>query len=270
MKVFYFFVLFLFSFSFADELFLYREKPANYVQYEEFLVADGVSVIGPVKLLPHASLDSLKVETGSESIKILAVLVENTGKNWKNNIIDKHISVEGQGRFIRGKVKSIEGNFIIIDTNRGTVITTLPDFPERISSLLRWEELFSPYVMVKINSSFSGNSTFRFVYQIDGITWEPVYLYKKDKEFVEEFIKIENKTNINFQNVKLYIKYKDKTFKEFETSIESNSKKLIKTGEYTVKNGIINTENKLIDGKVAVYDRDEFLGFRILKKNIIK
>jgi len=84
MKVFYFFVLFIFCLSFADELFLYREKPANYVQYEEFLVADGVSVIGPVKLLPNALLDGLKVETGSESIKILAVLVENTGKDNHN------------------------------------------------------------------------------------------------------------------------------------------------------------------------------------------
>ncbi len=263
-------LLIVFGFSFADELFIYKNKPAVYVQYEEFLVADGISVIGPVKLLPNAILKNLRVETGSKNIDIKAILIENTGKNWKESIIGKHISIEGQGRFIKGKVKSIDGKFIIIDSNRGTVITTLPDFPERITSVLKWDELFSPYIMVKVNSSFSGKSTFSFTYQIEGISWEPIYIYMEDKNLLEEYIQIQNNTNIDFQSMQLHIKDRGITVKKIKTTLEANSKKRIKINSYTVKNSIVSSKEKLINGKVFVYYGKEFKGLKYLRDNRIR
>ncbi len=259
-----FFVL-IFGVSYGDDLLVYKNRPATYIQYEEFLVAEGTSVLGPVKLKPLAITDSLRVEANENNIQIQGILINKAEKNWRETIIGKNISIEGGGRFVKGKVKGIDGKYIILDTKRGTVITTLPDFPEKISSILRWEELFSPYIMIKIKSNFSGNSTFRIFYQLNDINWNMKYVLDLSKRRLTAFLVLKNNTNVNFQNVNLLVQQNSgKTFKRFKTSIDANSYKLINIGEFTVSNGKVHSSEKLPNGNVYVYSNYKFEGVKKL------
>ncbi len=265
MKKFLIFLLLFYS-AFSDEIYIYQDKSADYVQLEEFLVADGSSILGPIKLLPLAITRYLKIEPASKNIKIQTILLEEVSTDWKENIIGKNISIEGEGRFVRGKVKSIDGKFIVIDTSRGTIITTLPDFPEKITSILKWDELFSPYVMIKINSSFSGNSVFKIKYQVAGITWEPQYIYDKNKSILEYFIKVKNNTNIAFNEVNLIIKDKNKTvIKLDKVNLEAKSMRIFKVKDIPLKNGKMQSTIYLPDGDVAVYNDSRLESIKSLK-----
>jgi len=271
MKKFIILLLIIVYTALSDEIYIYKTKNANYIQTEEFLIADGSSIVGPVKLLPSAITKHIKVEPSSKNIKIKAILLEEASQDWKKNIIEKNISLEGEGRFIRGKVKKISDNYIIIDTSRGTIITTLPDFPEKITSILKWEELFSPYIMIKIDSTFSGDSTFNIIYQINGINWEPSYIYNKDNQTLEYFIKIKNRTNINFHDIKLTAKHQNKTILKLEkTNIEPKSTKLIKVKTIPIKNPKTLQKLYLPKGEVAVYSKGILLEIKSLKSLFTK
>lgn len=260
-----FFLLILFFYiSYSDELHIYQNKNADYIQTEEFLVADGTSVLGPIKLLPFAITEYLKVQPSSQNIKIKAILLEKAYKDWKKSIIGKNISLEGGGRFIKGKVKAVDKNYIIIDTSRGTIITTLPDFPERLTSILKWDELFSPYILLKIDSTFSGNSTFDISYQLENINWIPVYIYNQDKKSLDFFIRIVNHTNINLNSVNIFLHTKDKLILSLkEANLEANSTKIIKVK--TLKTLDRRTILSLPDGKVGIYSKNSFVGERDLR-----
>ena len=145
-------ILFLFSFSFADSLIVNKKGASTYIQYSQFLLAQGETIIGPIQLLPMANTDDLVIKPSDSSVKISGYMVEPTKENFIENLIGKTISIEGDGRVIRGTVISVKDNFITLDTKNGVAVTTLPTFPNRLSSSLKWQDIQAPRVTIKLNS----------------------------------------------------------------------------------------------------------------------
>ncbi|NPA53928.1 MAG: hypothetical protein GXO21_04600 [Aquificae bacterium] len=256
------------NFSLANEILIQKAGYSTYIQEEEFMVAEGENVIGPVFLLPIAKLSGLVVE--GENLKIDSFIIEGDNKNWKDTLKGQIVSIEGEGRFIKGAVVEITDNRIMLDTRKGYVVTTLPKFPSRLSSSQNWHELFSPKITFKLSAKEAKTEKFKFIYPVLGISWQAEYiLYKTDKkETFQGYITLLNKTPLSLRNVKAKLYENKKIIKEInETTLPSFSKKKILFIKDDMKN--INLSS-LPSGVIAVYENGVFVGFKKLKNGSLK
>lgn len=207
--------LLIFGISYSNTLILTSGKYQTYIQQEEFMIAEGENIIGPISLLPIAVVDAVDVSADNLSIKRL--IIEKTSQDWKKNLLGKFITVEGEGRVIRGTVISIDDRYITISGKKGFIVTTIPEFSSRISSHLRWEELFSPQLTLKVNSQEARTQIFKVSYPIKGIKWKISYILKirNGLKILKGYILIDNNTPVDFKRINLVINGKiKKTFKD--------------------------------------------------------
>jgi len=275
MKRIVFLFLLMFQFSFASELIVNKTGLSTYIQHAEFLVAEGESVIGPIGLLPIADTNSILIESPIKNILVEGYVLEKSFADWKKNMVGKIASVEGEGRFIKGKIMKIEKNYIQINTERGLVITTLPKFPSKISSSLNWQEIYSPRLTIKLKSDKSTNADFYIKYPVKNISWSVVYLLKieKNKGTFYGYYTIKNKTPIKFSKTKVSLKISKKLIPlDNEITIEPfTEKRFLITSPIKVKiSPQIRIGKNLPNGTVSIYRNGVFEGYKRLINGIIK
>ncbi len=254
--------------SYANELLIQKTGYSTYIQEEEFMVAEGENVIGPVVLLPIAKLSGLVIE--GESLKVESFVIEGDNKNWKDALKGQIVSIEGEGRFIRGEVVEITDNRIMVDTKKGYVVTTLPKFPSKLSSSQNWQELFSPKITFKISAKEAKTEKFKLRYPVSGINWQANYILKKEngKEILQGYLTLLNKTPLSLRNLSVKLYENGKIIKEIkETTLPGFSKKEILFVKDQLKN--INLSS-LPSGNVSVYEDGIFKGFKKLEDGSIK
>ncbi len=265
-KVLLFFTLMFFGFSFGDKLFINKNGLSTYQQEEEFMVADGENVIGPIFLKPIAKTDSILID--SEGVIVEGYFLEHISLDWKENLIGKFVSVEGEGRVVKGDVIEIKDKFIMVDTKNGFVISTLPKFPSRIKSPLKWNELFSPQITLKVKSDLAQSQIFKITYPVDGLSWKAEYILKKGKNKTKiiGFINIKNKTPVEFKNVTVFLIENNKKRELGEIHIDKFGEKKIKIiDKYISEKEILD----LPDGKVSIFEDGIFRGYKKLKNGKI-
>jgi len=269
-------ILFLFGFSFADSLIVNKKGSSTYIQYSRFLLAQGETIIGPIQLLPMANTDDLVIKPSDSSVRISGFIIEPTKENFIENLIGKNISIEGDGRVIRGTVISVKDNFITLDTKNGVVVTTLPTFPNRLSSSLKWQDIQAPRVTIKLNSDKPVSAGINLIYPINGFSWDVVYTadISNNKVALNGFYKIVNSTPIRLNDVALYIKENKRAVKLYDkTVIEPYTSKLVNIDRLELpysKVSTINSKKYFPDGKVAVYKNNVFVGYGSIQNNMLK
>ncbi len=254
--------------SYGNELLIQKTGYSTYIQEEEFMVAEGENVIGPVVLLPIAKLSGLVIE--SNDLKIDSFIIEGDNKNWKDALKGQVVSIEGEGRFIRGEVVEIEDNHIMIDTKKGYVVTTLPKFPSKLSSSQSWQELFSPKITFKIHAKEAKTKIFKLRYPVTGINWQASYVLKKEngKEILQGYLTLLNRTPLSLRNLDIKLYDNGHIIKEIkDTALPGFSKKEILFLKDELKN--INLSS-LPSGEVSVYQEGIFKGFKKLEDGSIK
>ena len=255
-------IFLIFGISYGDTLILTDGKYQTYIQQEEFMIAEGENIIGPISLLPIAIVDAVDVSADNLSIKRL--IIEKTSQDWKKNLLGKFVTVEGEGRVIRGTVISIDDRYITLTSKKGFVVTTIPEFSSRITSHLRWEELFSPQLTLKVSSQEAGTQIFRITYPIEGINWKISYILKiKDGlKILKGYIVINNNSPVDFKRLNLVINGMiKKSFKDM--SIPPFTQKKIKFIERRIQS-VKDLEN-LPSGLVYVYKNGVYKTFERLK-----
>jgi len=236
--------------AYGNTLIFTDSKYSTYIQEEEFMLAEGENVIGPISILPIALVDAVEVVGGSETVR--SFIFEITFPDWKKNIKGKFVTIEGEGRIIRGTVISVDNKYITLNTKKGFVITTLPEFPSRISSPLRWEELFSPQLTLKVNSSEAKSQILKIRYPVKGVEWKINYIMnvKDGIKQLKGYIVIVNNTPVDFRRVDVVIT--DRIKKEFrQVSLPPYTQKKIL---FTAKN--INSPSDILnlpEGTVYIY-----------------
>ena len=253
-------LLCLTSFAFSNELLLKEKGLSTYIQEEEFMVAEGENVIGPITLLPVAITEGLVIKNDKLNIKNL--IIEGNNKDWKDVLKGQVISIEGEGRFIRGEVVEIKNQQIMLDTKKGYVVTTLPKFPSKLSSHLNWNELFSPKITFKVSAKEAKTEKFRLVYPVRGLNWKSGYILEIEngKKILTGYISLINKTPLYIKNVDIKLVKGNKTVKVLKnSSIPPFSKKKFLFLQKSLSN--VNVEG-LIPGKVAVYKNGVFQYFK--------
>ncbi|RMA97136.1 hypothetical protein [Hydrogenothermus marinus] len=219
-----FLILFLIGFAYADTLIINKKGKDTYIQEEKFMFAEGENVIGPIKLIPIISSSLIKVEL--KNGYLISYLLSDFNKNWEKNLKGKIVSVEGNGRFITGKVIDIQDNYIIIDTPKGITITTIPKFPARISLKGKFQDSFSPTLNLKIYSKDIQEKTIKIIYPVEGIKYSMKYI-EENKRLTAYFI-LENNTPVDFKNIDLVLKGNFFTKKFKNVYLPAFSKKVIK------------------------------------------
>ncbi len=189
------------GFAFADSLNFEKNKTL-YVQEQKYIVAEGDNIIGPVPLLPIKIGDILEFKVENGYIK--DYISEASSLNWKVNIVGKPITLEGDGRIIKGVVVGLQGDYIILDTKKGTVITTLPKFPGRIKLAGDFKFSFAPKITFKLFSKKEGETLIKIIYPVEGISWRLKKVKKPQKTLT--YLVIENKTPLSFTNINLDVK----------------------------------------------------------------
>ncbi|WP_456384171.1 hypothetical protein [Persephonella sp.] len=250
MKRFLILLFFVAGMAYGNTLILTEGKYSTYIQEEEFMLAEGENVIGPISILPVALVDAVEVIGDNETVR--SMIFEKTSSDWKKNILGKYVTIEGEGRIIRGTVISVEGNYITLNTKKGFVVTTLPEFPSRISSPLRWEELFSPQLTLKVNSSEAKSQVLKIRYPVKGVDWRINYIMdiKDGIKQLKGYIVITNNTPVDFRRVDIIIK--NRINREFQqVSLPPYTEKKIL---FTKKNISSPADlSGLPEGKVYVY-----------------
>lgn len=271
-----FFILSFLSKIHADSLVVDKKGFSTYIQYSQFLVAQGETVVGPIQLLPVAKVESVLIKPTDKDVKVSGYLVEPTKENWVENLVGKTISIEGDGRLVRGTVISVKDGYITVDTKNGVVITTLPVFPNRISSSLKWQDLMAPKLTIKLYSEKPSSSGINILYPVSGFEWDVVYNVEiqDNKVIFNGFYEVKNNTALRLVDVSLYIKEGNKTIKLYDkTVIEPYSSKIINIDRIILNyNKEIKLESKkyLPDGKVAVYKNSTFIGYGTLNNGILR
>ncbi len=274
MKKAIFLFLVMFQISFASELIVSKTGFSTYIQHAEFLVAEGESIIGPVSLLPIADTSSILIESPVKNIVVEGYVLEKSFQDWKKNMIGKIASIEGEGRFIKGKIMKIENNYIQVNTERGLVITTLPVFPSKISSSLNWQEIYSPRLTIKLKSEKSTNADFYIKYPVKNINWDVVYLLKinGNKGTFYGFYTIKNNTPIRFSKTKVSLKDGRKLIPlHNKITIEPFTEKrfLINSPVKVNVSPQIKINRNLPKGMVSVYRNGVFEGYKKLINGVI-
>ncbi|NPA12942.1 MAG: hypothetical protein GXO45_03025, partial [Aquificae bacterium] len=231
---------------------------ATYQQLEEFMLAEGENVVGPIQILPTAIVDAVVVK--AEGITVKSIIYDKTSLNWRESLLGKEISIEGDGRIIKGVVKGIDEKYITLSTPKGLVITTLPKFPSRITANSSWEEVVSPQITLKVNSPSSKSSLFLVKYPIEGISWKVSYILEKSRNggILKGFLIVENNTPVDFGIVELKLKSKRINRQFNNISIFPYSTKKV----FFIKKNIKSpTDLKgLPEGEVFVYKNGIFVG----------
>ena len=272
---------FLFTFLalskvYADSLIVNNKELSTYIQYSQFLLAQGETVIGPIQLLPVGKVDSILIKPTDKDVKVVGYIVEPTKENWVENLVGKTISIEGEGRLVRGTVISVKDGYITIDTKNGVVMTTLPVFPNRLSSALKWQDLMAPKLTIKLYSEKPASSGINILYPVSGFEWNVIYSaeIQGDKVVLNGFYEIKNNTAVRLTDVALYIKSQDRVVKLYDkTVIEPYTSKLVLIDKFVLNNAKeIKVESKkfLPDGKVAVYKNSTFIGYGNLTKGVLR
>ncbi len=274
MKKAVFLILLMFQISFSYELIVSQKGASTYIQHAEFLVADGENVIGPINLLPIADTNSILIESPIKNILVEGYVLEKSFSDWKKNMIGKIASIEGEGRFIKGKIMNIENNYIQINTERGLVITTLPEFPSKISSSLNWQEIYSPRLTIKLKSEKSTNADFYIKYPVKNINWNVVYILKieKNKGTFYGFYNIKNNTPIKFQKIKISLKNGSKLIHlNNQITLEPFTEKrfLIMSPVKVKPFPKIRIKENIPNGTVSIYRNGVFEGYRKLINGVI-
>ncbi|SNZ03896.1 hypothetical protein SAMN06265182_0500 [Persephonella hydrogeniphila] len=253
---------FLFSFSYGDGLILTEGKYSTYIQEEEFMVAEGENIIGPISILPTAVVDAVDVH--ADNLSITGFIIDKADLDWRRNLVGKFITIEGEGRIIRGVVVEIKGKFIALNSKKGYIVTTLPEFPSRISSHLKWEELFSPQLTLKVNSQEARSQVFKVRYPIKGIKWNISYILTEIDgiKLLKGFITIENSTSVDFRKIDISFENGFKTLKDVTLPPHTTKKLLF------IKKRINSKEEtkNLPSGKVFIYRNGVFQGSISIKK----
>ncbi|MEZ0324071.1 MAG: hypothetical protein ABWJ98_07165 [Hydrogenothermaceae bacterium] len=269
-------ILALFSISFADSLTVNKSGFSTYTQINEFVLPEGEGVVGPIKLLPLAKVDSLVITPMDSTVSVVGYVFEPSRSNWIENIVGKTISLEGEGRVISGTVISVKDGYITIDTKRGLVITTLPTFPNRLSSSLNWQDLMSPKITIRLKSLKPQNATVKISYPLEGFSWQVSYVGNiiKDKVLIQEFYTIKNETSLNLKDIELYVKDRDRIIKIFNrTFIEPYTSKVVK---YREIEGILSRKTIRIPERfnlnninINIYRDSIFLGsFKVINNTV--
>lgn len=222
--------------TFADGLVVAKNGFSTYSQKAEFILPEGESVVGPIKLLPYAKLESILIKPGSSDVFVVGYVLEQGREKNIEAIIGKNISIEGDGRVITGTVVSVKDGYITLDTKKGMIITTFPTFPSRISSPLNWQNSMSPQITVKLKSLKPKNSMLNIVYPIDGFSYQVYYIgnIEGNQLTIQEFYRINNSTSLGIKDIELYVKEDSgKIVKLYDkTYIEPFSSKVINTKNY--------------------------------------
>ena len=242
-------LLFLTSTIFADTIVLTKNK-ATYIQEEEFMLAEGENILGPVELHPLNTLEILNFEI--ENAEVVDYIYEPSSLNWKENLIGKEIVISGDSRVFKGKVIEIKKDFITLDTKKGVIIVPTPTFPSKIEIKKSYSSSASPKITFKIISKTSGESKIKISYPIKGIFWKVRYLQNNRK--LVAFLVIENNTAFSFTSVDIFVKPLNKKLEK--VFLPANSKKIIK---FDIKN------EKLPDGIVFIYGNGIFKGIGKVK-----
>lgn len=243
-------------FAFGNTLILTKGKYSTYIQEEEFMLAQGENIIGPIQLLPTANIDAVEIFAGNSSVT--SFVVEKANQDWRKNLIGKHITIEGGGRIIRGEVISINGKYITLNSQKGFIVTTLPEFPSRISSALRWNELFSHQLTLKINSKEAVSQKIKLKYPITGINWKVIYTLNiiNGIKKLNGYIVIQNNSPVDFRKIDLII-LGMKERKISQISIPPFTEKRIKFVKKDIKS--YSDISNLPSGKVFVYKNGVFI-----------
>lgn len=224
--------LVMFGFSFADSLIVGKSGYSTYIQKAEFILPEGESVVGPIKLLPYSKTDSLLINPQQQDVSVVGYVLEESRDKTLNAVVGKNVSLEGDGRVINGTVISVKDGYITMDTKKGTVITTLPVFPGRVSTLLNWQESLAPKITVKLKSSKPKNIVIDLRYPLEGFSYHVHYVanIEKNQLLLQEFYRIVNETPLNLKDIELYVKEGDKLTKLYnKTYIEPFSVKVLNT-----------------------------------------
>ncbi len=261
-------VLSVFGLGFADEILLQQKGYSTYIQEEEFMVAEGENVIGPVFLLPIAQLKGVSIK--GENLKVKSFLIEGDNRNWIDVLKGQLVSIEGEGRFIKGEVVEIKNNRIMVDTRKGYVITTLPEFPSKLSTVQKWRELFSPKITFKVEAKEAKTEKFRILYPIKGINWKVNYVLTEQgtKKYLKGYIVLSNKTPLSLSDINIKLFSGEKIVKELKgSSLPRFSKKEILFTEGNLQS--INL-SELPDGEVSIYKNEQFKEFKKLQNGVLK
>ena len=253
------FILFNSISALGDTLIINKSGNSTYIQEEEFTLAKGENVIGPISLKPIANTDGLYIKAYGTSV--VSYILENKGNIWKNKILGKNVYLEGEGRIIKGKIISIKNGFIGIDTNKGFILTTFPKYPSRLRSKQKWSETFSPQITLKIKSRMEQTQIIKIIYPVKSIKWNVEYVLRDN--ILDGYIVLSNNTPVDFKDINVIVKGNKGFIKSFlKISLKSYSVKKIKIFSRNIKsvNG-----SKLINGKVAIYEKEEFKGFKNIK-----
>ncbi|WP_297889568.1 hypothetical protein [Sulfurihydrogenibium sp.] len=279
MRKFIFFVFFsigVLSKVYADSLIVSKKELSTYIQYSQFLLAQGETVVGPIQLLPVAKVESVLIKPTDRDVKVSGYMVEPTKENWVENLVGKSISIEGEGRLVKGTVIAVKDGYITLDTKNGVVITTLPVFPNRLSSSLKWQDLMAPKLTIKLFSEKPTSSGLNILYPVSGFEWDVIYNaeIQNDKVIFNGFYEVKNNTALRLIDVSLFIKDNGKTIKLYDkTVIEPYSSKVINIDKLILnysKELKIESKKYLPDGKVAVYKNSTFIGYGSLIKGVLR
>lgn len=273
---FVFFIIGILSKVYADSLVVSKKDLSTYIQYSQFLLAQGETVVGPIQLLPVAKVESVLIKPTDKEVKVSGYMVEPTKENWVENLVGKSISIEGEGRLVKGTVIAVKDGYITLDTKNGVVITTLPVFPNRLSSSLKWQDLMAPKLTIKLYSEKPSSSGINIIYPVSGFEWDVVYNaeIQNDKVIFNGFYEVKNNTALRLIDVSLFIKDNGKTIKLYDkTVIEPYSSKVINIDKLILnysKELKIESKKYLPDGKVAVYKNSTFIGYGSLIKGVLR
>jgi hypothetical protein len=247
------------SFSLADTIILNRTGYSTYIQEVEYPLSEGINDIGPITLKPFADTRGIRIE--GKGIEVKSYIIRNSGNNWKEKLLGKYVEIKGNGRTIKGKVVSIENNFIEISTKKGYTLTTLPKFPSRLNSPLTWQEIYSPQIDVRIKSNNVETKTIKIIYPLKNINWKPEYVLKNDR--LEIYVSLVNNTPVSLEGVDIEIKGFFRPIRLHSKTLDKFSIKRIKV--YSGK--IANIARRLHGTEViAVYQGNQFIGYKKLNE----
>lgn len=254
--------------AFADTLIINRTGLSTYIQRTEFILPEGESVVGPIKLLPVGKVENVLIKPDNKDVSFIGYVFEPQKEKWIENMLGKVISLEGEGRVISGTIISVKDGYIIIDTKKGIVISTLPSFPSRLSSSLSWQDIVAPKITVKLRSKKPQNAVINISYPVEGFSYQVNYVanIEKDSLLIQEFYHIKNDTSLYLKDIELAVKEGDKINKLYnKTYIEPYSSKVLLTKSIRIdkisgKTINIPTQYNLNNAVINLYKDGIFLG----------
>lgn len=255
--------LVVFGQVFADSLIVSRSGSSTYVQKAEFILPEGESVVGPIKLLPYSKTSSILIKPQQPEVSLVGYILEDRKDRSINSIVGKTVSIEGDGRVINGTVVDIKDGYVTIDTKKGTVITTLPSFPGKVSMTLNWQESLAPRVTIKLKASKPGNVTIDINYPVEGFSYQVSYVGNIDKNqlILQEFYRVSNETPLSLKDIELLIKDGERLVKLYnKTYIEPFSTKVLNTRTWKIDVSGKSVKLPLNNITVSLYKEGVFVG----------